>query len=151
MSHIKTSTGLEQLKDQLAAFYAQQIDDEMDALWESGQWNVSYFDHKKIKSMKIYTHDEVLDDVIGKKGTPRRERLEAEVLAGVEAYKMGEALKSERERQNLTQRELGEKAGVDESTVSKIERGYNATTASMFRIFCALGVTGVMTQAGHGC
>ena len=46
MSHINTSTGLEQLKDQLAAFYAQQIDDEMDALWESGQWNVSYFDHK---------------------------------------------------------------------------------------------------------
>ena len=35
VSHIKTATGLEQLRKQLAAFYAQQIDEEMDALWES--------------------------------------------------------------------------------------------------------------------
>lgn len=39
VSHIKSESGLEQLRKQLAAFYAQQIDDEMDALWESGQWN----------------------------------------------------------------------------------------------------------------
>lgn len=39
VSHIKTSTGLEQLREQLAAFYAQKVDDEMDALWESGQWS----------------------------------------------------------------------------------------------------------------
>lgn len=36
VSHIKTSMGLEKLREQLAAFYAKQIDDEMDALWESG-------------------------------------------------------------------------------------------------------------------
>lgn len=39
VSHIKTDTGLEKLRKQLAAFYAKQIDDEMDQLWESGQWN----------------------------------------------------------------------------------------------------------------
>ncbi|MBQ6651920.1 MAG: hypothetical protein IJM81_00785 [Prevotella sp.] len=39
VSHIKSATGLEQLRAQLAAFYAKQIDDEMDQLWESGQWN----------------------------------------------------------------------------------------------------------------
>ena len=39
VSHIKSALGLEQLKDQLAAFYAKQVDDEMDALWESGQWD----------------------------------------------------------------------------------------------------------------
>ena len=38
-SHIKTEESLELLKQQLAAFYAKQIDDQMDALWESGQWN----------------------------------------------------------------------------------------------------------------
>ena len=36
VSHIKTAVGLEKLRQQLAAFYAKQIDEEMDALWESG-------------------------------------------------------------------------------------------------------------------
>ena len=35
----KSSVGLEQLRKQLAAFYAKQVDDEMDALWDSGEWN----------------------------------------------------------------------------------------------------------------
>ena len=39
VSHIKSNTGLEQLRKQLASFYAKQIDDEMDRLWESGKWN----------------------------------------------------------------------------------------------------------------
>ena len=39
VSHIKSSVGLEQLRKQLAAFYAKQVDDEMDALWDSGKWN----------------------------------------------------------------------------------------------------------------
>lgn len=39
VSHIKSAFGLEQLRDQLAAFYAKQVDDEMDALWESGEWD----------------------------------------------------------------------------------------------------------------
>ena len=39
VSHIKSDEGLEQLRKQLAAFYAKQVDDEMDALWESGQWD----------------------------------------------------------------------------------------------------------------
>ncbi len=39
VSHIKSDQGLEQLREQLAAFYAQQVDKEMDALWESGEWN----------------------------------------------------------------------------------------------------------------
>lgn len=39
VSHIKSALGLEQLRDQLAAFYAKQVDDEMDALWDSGQWD----------------------------------------------------------------------------------------------------------------
>ena len=33
--HIKTAVGLEKLRKQLAAFYAKQIDEEMDQLWDS--------------------------------------------------------------------------------------------------------------------
>jgi len=29
------------LRKQLSAFYAKEIDDEMDRLWESGAWNES--------------------------------------------------------------------------------------------------------------
>ena len=39
VSHIKTAVGLDQLRQQLAAFYASMVDSEMDSLWESGQWN----------------------------------------------------------------------------------------------------------------
>ena len=38
VSRIRTTVGLEKLRKQLAAFYAQQIDEEMEALWESGQF-----------------------------------------------------------------------------------------------------------------
>lgn len=39
MSHIKSQDALDQLRDQLADFYARQVDEEMEKLWESGEWN----------------------------------------------------------------------------------------------------------------
>ena len=47
VSHIKTAVGLEKLRKQLAAFYAKQIDEEMDQLWESGQ-----FDEKRMQELR---------------------------------------------------------------------------------------------------
>ena len=47
MSHIKSDSGLEQLREQLAAFYAKMVDDEMDALWENGE-----FDEKRMKELR---------------------------------------------------------------------------------------------------
>ena len=47
VSHIKSAMALEQLRMQLAAFYAKQVDDEMDQLWESGQW-----DQKKLEELR---------------------------------------------------------------------------------------------------
>jgi hypothetical protein len=47
VSRIRTTVGLEKLRKQLAAFYAQQIDEEMDALWESGQ-----FDEKRMQELR---------------------------------------------------------------------------------------------------
>lgn len=47
VSHIKSAVGLEQLRKQLAVFYAKQVDDEMDQLWESGQFN-----EKKLKELR---------------------------------------------------------------------------------------------------
>ena len=47
VSHIKSDAGLGQLRKQLVAFYAKQVDDEMDALWESGQW-----DEKRLQELR---------------------------------------------------------------------------------------------------
>ena len=47
VSHIKSAIGLEHLREQLAVFYAKQVDDEMDQLWESGLW-----DEKKLKKLR---------------------------------------------------------------------------------------------------
>lgn len=47
MSHIKSASALDQLKDQLADFYARQIDMEMEQLWLSGEWN-----EEKLKSLQ---------------------------------------------------------------------------------------------------
>ena len=38
-SHIRTEQSLDLLKQQLAAFYAKLIDEQMDELWDSGEWN----------------------------------------------------------------------------------------------------------------
>ncbi len=47
VSHIKTSMGLEKLRQQLDAFYASQIDEEMDALWVNGE-----FDEKRLQQLR---------------------------------------------------------------------------------------------------
>lgn len=47
VSHIKSDEGLEQLREQLAAFYAQKVDEEMNDLWESGEWN-----EQKLQSLR---------------------------------------------------------------------------------------------------
>lgn len=39
VSHIKTDRALDNLRDQLSSFYAKQVDDEMDRLWDSGEWD----------------------------------------------------------------------------------------------------------------
>jgi hypothetical protein len=46
-SHIHSDQGLNRLKSQLEKFYAQMIDDEMDRLWESGEW-----DDQKLKDLR---------------------------------------------------------------------------------------------------
>ena len=44
---IKMAVELEKSRQQLASFYAKQIDEEMDQLWESGQ-----FDEKRMKELR---------------------------------------------------------------------------------------------------
>lgn len=86
--------------------------------------------------MKLYTHEEMLDRVVGRKGTPRRDTMEDEL----HTYLIGEAIKQARIKQELTQEELGERMGVQRAQVSRIESGRNLTFATVARAFKALGI-----------
>lgn len=62
-----------------------------------------------MEQMKLYTHDEMMDSVIGKKGTPRRDKLDADL----KTFLMGEAIKKAREERHLTQEQLGNLIGSE--------------------------------------
>lgn len=65
------------------------------------------------------------------------------------AYRIGEIVKENRLRQNLTQEELGKRIGVKKSQVSKLERGEDMSLRSMRRVFRALGVTTATLDLGE--
>ena len=85
--------------------------------------------------MKIYTHDQVKDMIIGSKGTPERDEYEFELQLDI----LGEMLKSIRKERNLTQEELGELVGVQKSQISKLEKNAsNVTIHTILKVFTAL-------------
>ncbi len=87
--------------------------------------------------MKFYTLEEITDKHIGKIGTPARDAFDAEV----EAALIGARIKEARKMQNITQRELGERVGVQTAQISKIENGRNLTISTIVRVLNALGLT----------
>lgn len=98
--------------------------------------------------MKLYTLEEVTDELIGKKGTPERDKFDQEVAEAIHAYRIGEAIKQERLRQHLTQEELGERVGVKRAQISRLEKGHSITIPTMSRVFKALGITTATLDLG---
>ena len=93
----------------------------------------------------------VVDDVWGEKGTPERDAMETQLKEDLQAYYIGEAIKAERLRQNLTQEELGAKVGVKKSQISKLESGKCIITLpTMSKIFKALGLRSASLDLGIG-
>jgi DNA-binding XRE family transcriptional regulator len=93
---------------------------------------------------KYHTLDEYTDKYIGKRGTPERESFEADV----EAMLIGAAIKDARKAQNITQKELGERVGVQTAQISKIESGRNLTISTIVRVLKGLGLTADFSIAG---
>jgi len=85
--------------------------------------------------MKTYTLDEVQDRVIGKIGTPRRDKFEYELQLEL----IGKAIKQARLERKLTQEELGQLIGVQKAQISKLESNAgNVTVDTLIRVFSAL-------------
>ena len=55
-----------------------------------------------MKDMKFYTLEEIEDKYIGEKGTPKRDKYEADL----HSFLIGEAIKQARQSKNLTQEDL---------------------------------------------
>ena len=104
-----------------------------------------------METMELTPLSEIVDKVWGKKGTPERDAMEVQLKEELNTYYVGEAIKKERLRQNLTQEELGEKIGVKKSQISKIESGRQAITLpTMSRVFRALGIKSATLDLGMG-
>lgn len=94
---------------------------------------------------------EVVDEVWGPIGTPERDAMEAQLKEDIQAYFVGEAIKKERLKQNLTQEELGERVGVKRSQICKLENGKSSITLStMSKVFRALGIATATLDLGTG-
>lgn len=80
---------------------------------------------------KVATWDSQLDEKYGKHGTPERTAFEMKA----QSFILGELLKEERTKANLTQAELAEKSGTKKSYISRIENGHaDIQLSTLFRL-----------------
>jgi len=85
--------------------------------------------------MKTYTLDEVQDKLVGKIGTPNRDRFEYELQMDL----IGKVIKQTRQERRLTQEELGKLIGVQKAQISRLEsNASNATIDTLMKVFGAL-------------
>jgi len=82
--------------------------------------------NKNIKSWK-----KIKDEVYGKKGSPRRDKLDREA----KIFSIGLQLRNARESKNLTQDQLGEVLNKKRSFISRIENdGSNLTLKTLVEV-----------------
>jgi DNA-binding XRE family transcriptional regulator len=67
----------------------------------------------------ITDFEDLLIEKYGKKGTPDRDKYDAESLA----FRLGVMLKEARKESQLTQEQLAQRTGTKKSYISRIERG----------------------------
>ena len=84
--------------------------------------------------MKIYTLDEVQGRIIGKMGTPNRDKFEYALQMDL----IGKAIKETRQERKLTQEQLGQLVGVQKAQISRLEsNASNVTIDTLMRVFAA--------------
>ncbi len=85
--------------------------------------------------MKLHTLDQVQDKLLGKTGTPERDRFEYELKMDL----IGKAIKQTRIERSLTQEQLGKLIGVQKAQISRLENHpNNVTIDTLIKVFSAL-------------
>lgn len=89
----------------------------------------------KGKKLKTYTLDNIKNEMIGKRGTAKRDAYEFELNLEL----LGEMIRVTRQQRNLTQEQLGELVGVQKAQISKLEKNANnVTVETILKVFNAL-------------
>lgn len=87
-----------------------------------------------MKNIKQF--EDLLNDKYGKKGTPSRDKYDAESLA----FRLGVMLKEARKEAKITQDELAKKTGTKKSYISRIERGKSDIQISTYYKLIEIGL-----------
>ena len=89
------------------------------------------------KLVELSTTNKMLDDKYGTHGTETRNEFDEQSLA----WFYGNMLKERRKELKLTQKEVAEKLGRDQSYIARVERGKaDIQLSSFFRIVSILGI-----------
>lgn len=92
----------------------------------------------KKKTNNILTLEQFKDKNYGKRGTAKRDKLEA----GYENFKLGALIHEARLEKGLTQEELAKKVGTTKSYISKIENNIKEVRFSTLQKIIELGLEG---------
>lgn len=92
----------------------------------------------KTKNKNITTFEKFKELNYGRRGTPKRDELEA----GYKDFKIGVLLHQARIEKGLTQEELAEKVGTTKSYISKIENNAKEVRISTLKKIVELGLGG---------
>ena len=89
-------------------------------------------------SKDIYDVDAWMDEVLGKEGTPERERNRERAWEEYNAQSLLDA----RQNAHLTHSELAKRIGANKGYISKIERGLIVpSVATLYKIAAAMGLS----------
>jgi ribosome-binding protein aMBF1 (putative translation factor) len=91
-----------------------------------------------MKKSNIKTLEQFKDQHYGKKGTTKRDKLEA----GYETFKIGALIQEARLEKGLTQEELAKKCGTTKSYISRIENNIKEVRISTLQKIVELGFGG---------
>ena len=80
--------------------------------------------------------EDILKDKYGEKGTPERDKYDAESLA----FRLGVMLKEARKEAHITQEQLAKRTGTKKSYISRIERGKSDIQISTYYKLIEIGL-----------
>lgn len=94
------------------------------------------------KLAKLPTFNQQLDEEYGKPGTEAREKFHEEALS----WYYGQILRERRRELRLTQKQLAEKIGREQTYIARVERGKaDIQLSSFIRIAAVLGIQFIPT------
>lgn len=88
------------------------------------------------KMKNITKFEDLLEKKYGKKGSPDRDKFEADSLA----FRLGIMLKEARKEAKMTQEELAKRTGTKKSYISRIERGQSDIQISTYYKLIEIGL-----------